>query len=117
MILKNESLTIEFKENMRGGKGAPKLTHVVDKEVLGKQGRMFAKMEMKPGESIGYHQHVGEQEIFYFLEGTGTVKDGDETICIGAGDVMVTKDGGFHSIENTGKENLIYMALILNTKE
>lgn len=114
MIIKKDNLITEIKENMRGGNGAPAITHVVGREILGNKGRMYARIVMKPNDSIGYHQHVGEQEIFYFLSGEGIVKDYEETIKIGPGDVMVTPDEGYHSIENTGTEDLVYMALILN---
>lgn len=117
MIFKKESLRTEIKENIRGGNGAPVITHVVENEILGKNGRMYSKIVMKPGDAIGYHQHLGEKEIFYFLSGQGTVKDDDKTILIGLGDVMVTPDTGYHSIENTGTEDLVYMALILYSNE
>ncbi|MGL4606890.1 MAG: cupin domain-containing protein [Eubacteriaceae bacterium] len=115
MIFLNKDLKTEYKENMRGGFGSPCLTHIVDEEILGKQGRMFAKIVMKPGESIGYHQHVNEQEIFYFIEGYGTVEDGDRISQVSPGDVMLTQDKEFHSIKNTGDVDLVYIALILYT--
>ncbi|MBK5244918.1 MAG: cupin domain-containing protein [Eubacteriaceae bacterium] len=114
MITKKNALVTEIKENMRGENGAPAITHIVGGEILGNKGRMYSKIVMQPGDSIGYHQHVGEQEIFYFLSGEGMVKDNEETIKTYPGDVMVTPDQSYHSIENTGIEELVFMALILN---
>ncbi|MGV8905025.1 MAG: cupin domain-containing protein [Acetobacterium sp.] len=114
MIFKKKSLRTELKDNIQGGNGSPAITHVVGSEILGNKGRMYSRIVMKPKNSIGYHQHTGEQEIFYFLSGEGTVKDEDEIIKIGPGDVMVTPDQGYHSIENTGTEDLVFMALILS---
>ncbi|KNZ42152.1 cupin domain-containing protein [Acetobacterium bakii] len=114
MIIKKTSLVTETKDNMRGGNGAPVITHVIGGEILGNKGRLYSKIVMQPGDSIGYHQHVGEQEIYYFLSGEGMVKDNEETIKIYPGDVMITPDHGYHSIENTGTEELVFMALILN---
>ena len=114
MIIKKNALEAEVKENMRGGNGAPVITHIIGGEILGNKGRLYSKIVMQPGDSIGYHQHVGEQEIFYFLSGEGMVKDNEETIKIYPGDVMITPDQSYHSIENTGTGELVFMALILN---
>jgi len=114
VIVKKDSLVTEIKKNIQGGNGAPAITHVVGVEILGSKGRMYSRIVLKSKDSIGYHQHVGEREIFYFLSGYGTVKDDEEIMKIGPGDVMVTPDQGYHSIENTGTEDLVFMALILN---
>ena len=52
---------------MRGGKGGVEITHITDQKILGNNCRLFAQITVKPGDSIGEHQHVGEQEIFYFF--------------------------------------------------
>jgi mannose-6-phosphate isomerase-like protein (cupin superfamily) len=115
MIIRKNNLRIEKKENMRGGIGSPEVIHISEKDILGSNSRMYSKIIMKPGDLIGYHQHVGEQEIFYFLSGEGMVKDNQTESKIGPGDVVITPDGSFHSIENTGLKDLEFMALILST--
>lgn len=113
MINRKNDLKSEIRKNMREGKGDIVITHLADKKILGKHCRLFAKIVVKPGDSIGKHPHYDEKEIYYFLSGSGKAHD-DEKICdIEAGDVMVTPDGHSHSIENTGKEDLVYIALIL----
>lgn len=115
MILKNDIKRTEIKKNMRDGKGNIEITHVAEKDILGENCRMFAEIVVKPGDSIGNHQHCGEQEIFYFLSGNGVVTDDGEEIAIGPGDVMVTPDQSFHSVKNTGDEDLVFIGLILNS--
>ncbi len=113
MINRKNDLKSETRKNMREGKGDIEITHLADKATLGECCRLFAKIVVKPGDSIGKHPHHGEKEIYYFLSGSGKAHD-DEKVCdIEAGDVMVTPDGHSHSIENTGNEDLIYLALIL----
>lgn len=114
MITQNELKRQEIKQNMRGGKGNVEITHITDNEILGKSCRLFAQITVKPGDSIGEHQHVGEREIFYFLQGKGIAVDNGKQTEIGPGDVMVTPDQSSHSIINTGEEDLVFMALILN---
>lgn len=113
MINRKNDLKSEIRKNMREGKGDIAITHLADQKILGEHCRLFAKIIVSPGDSIGKHPHHGEKEIYYFISGSGKAHD-DEKICdIEAGDVMVTPDGHRHSIENTGKEDLVYIALIL----
>jgi mannose-6-phosphate isomerase-like protein (cupin superfamily) len=104
---------MEIKRNMRDGIGDIEISHVVEKGTLGRNCRLFAQITIKPGDSIGTHQHTGEQEIFYFIQGKGTVMDNGRQIEICAGDVMVTPNMDSHSVINTGDEDLVFMALIL----
>ncbi|MBC3898284.1 cupin domain-containing protein [Acetobacterium malicum] len=114
MIIQNKSKQQEIKQSMRGGKGDIEITHITGSEILGNNCRLFAQITVKPGDSIGEHQHVGEREIFYFLQGHGIAIDNGKQSEIGPGDVMVTPDQSSHSVVNTGDEDLVFMALILN---
>ncbi|PKM59627.1 MAG: cupin [Firmicutes bacterium HGW-Firmicutes-4] len=113
MIIESKLNKQEIKQNMRGGKGNIEITHITDQEVLGENCRLFAQIIVKPGDSIGEHQHVGEREIFYFIQGKGIVIDNGKQSEIGPGDVMVTPNQDSHSVVNTGDEDLVFMALIL----
>ncbi|MDD3306582.1 MAG: cupin domain-containing protein [Acetobacterium sp.] len=114
MIVQNKLKRQELKQNMWGGMGNVEITHITDNKILGKNCRLFAQITVKPGDSIGEHQHLGEREIFYFLQGKGIVIDDGKQSEIGPGDVMVTPDQSSHSVVNTGDEDLVFMALILN---
>ena len=78
-------------------------------------GRLFSKLVVPPGASIGYHEHQGEFEAYYVLSGEATISDnGTETI-LKAGDMNLCLDGSGHGTENRGSEDLVIIALILNT--
>lgn len=113
MIKRAEEMTKEIRERMRDGKGSVQLLHVFSKDELTGKCRMFAKITLEPGCSIGTHNHDREEEIFYVLSGTGTVNDNGNVQTLRPGDAVVTGNGGFHSIENTGTEDLVFMAVIL----
>lgn len=117
MIKRAENLRQEVIASMRGGAGQVNITHIIEKnqdmdEFNGK-GRLFSKNTVKPGCSIGYHQHTGDSEIYYILSGEGIVDDNGTKSSVKAGDVVVTKNGESHSIENTGTIDLVIIALIL----
>ena len=111
MVIKE---TLQHREAVRGGKGTVDFYHVVPKDQTDDYVRMFAKLVINPGSSIGRHQHVGETEPYYILSGEGlfTDNDGSETV-VRPGDVCLIKNGDYHAIENlSDTEPLSLMAVI-----
>ena len=109
---KNEQ-TVEFK-CIRNGNGEAELRMILNgpDEFYGK-GRLFNHMILAPGRSIGEHTHVGDNEIFYFLKGSGLYNDNGNTVRVFPGDTAVCNDGESHSNVNDGDEPLEFIALIL----
>lgn len=100
-------------ENMRGGKGAVTFKYLLNPDEFHEKGRLFAQNTIPVGASIGMHLHEGEFEIFYILQGTGTYYNNEEKFEIKAGDMAYLDVDNSHSLENTGDEPLVFMALIL----
>lgn len=63
--------------------------------------------------SIGYHEHKGEFETFYIVNGEAMFNDNGVKSKLSRGDLTVTGGGKGHSIENIGDEDLEIIALIL----
>ncbi len=113
MIKKPSELKQEVRETMMGGKGAVQITHLLQGDEFANKGRLFAKMVLKPGCSVGNHQHKGDFEAYYILKGEGVVDDNGILQPVTSGDLVYTQNGECHSIENTGDSDLEFMALIL----
>lgn len=115
MIKHLENLRQDTIPEFRGGKGEIQITHFleVEKDEFNAKGRLFAKNILKPGSSIGLHEHVGDSETFVILKGEGLVIDNGEQKLVKTGDVIITRNGEKHSIENTGTSDLEFLALIL----
>ena len=113
MIRKKEDQAIEFR-CIRGGNGETEQHKICEsvEELYGK-GRVFNHMILAPGNSIGEHVHEGDNEIFYFLSGTGEYNDNGTTVQVKPGDTTVCNDGETHSLVNTGDIPLEFIALIL----
>ncbi len=106
---------VEYRENMRGGNGKVKMEHVITKDEMNGHGRLYAKITLGPGCSIGRHQHVGDTEPYFILQGHGVFIDDDLTRTeVGPGDVCLIDFGQSHAIENNSDEDLVFMALIYN---
>ena len=113
MLKLSKELPSDIFEKRLGGEGEVKATRLLEVDQMRGKGRMFNHMMLKPGSSLGYHQHNSESETYYIVAGEGTLNDNGEKKPIQAGDVAFTDSGEFHSIENTGTINLEFIALIL----
>jgi len=100
-------------ENMRGGNGSVLLTHFLDKEEMNGKGRLFSRITLDKGCSIGYHEHIGESEIFAVISGGGIFNDNGTECAVEAGDVLITQSGQGHAIACAGDCPLELIALIL----
>lgn len=113
MVKSKESFKTEVREAMRGGNGSVKLTNFITPDELYGKGRLFGKITLEPGCSIGYHVHENDCEIFYILKGTATYSDNGQTKTVYEGDVTVTPAGTGHSISNDSDSPVELMALIV----
>lgn len=113
MIKNAKDMVNEIKHEMRGGKGDVELTHIFGQEELTGKARLCARITINPGCSIGLHEHQAEEEIFYIMSGKGLVNDNGSIREVAAGDAVLTGNGASHSIENTGREPLVLLAVIL----
>lgn len=111
MITKANEHELSLRPNMRGGDGTAKLYALMPQ--LPAKLRLFSRIELEPGCSIGYHEHENETELFYFIEGHGRVCDDGIWHDVSAGDAMSTPDGHGHAVENTGDSPLIFVAAIV----
>ena len=109
---KNEQ-KVEFK-CIRNGNGEAELRLILNgaDEMYGK-GRLFNHMILAPGRSVGDHTHTGDNEIYYFLKGSGVYNDNGSKVRVHAGDTTVCNDGEMHGLVNDGDEPLEFIALIL----
>jgi quercetin dioxygenase-like cupin family protein len=114
MIRKPEEFTIDYKEHMRDGDGTVQLTHFIKgPEELNGKGRLFSKITLNPGCSIGYHLHDKDAELFYILKGTAEYNDNGEMRIVHAGDVTICPTCTCHGIANKTDEVVELVAVIV----
>ena len=113
MVRKKSEQEIEYK-NIRGGIGEVRMEKILNNvdELFGK-GRMFNRMIVPPGNTLGEHYHTGDNEIFYVLSGSGEYNDNGTIVKLEAGDTAVCRDGEMHGLKNTGDVPIEMIALIL----
>ena len=98
------------------GKGEIFITHLLTPAQLVGKCAMFASVRIPAGASIGVHKHTDTNETYHILRGTATYTDNGKVYPVKAGDTTFCADGDTHGIENSGDDDLIFIALIINTK-
>lgn len=111
MTIQKKDMPVTQMEKMRGGNGTVELTQLLPERP--KRLKAFNHVRLAPGCSIGFHGHEGETEIYYFMSGSGRVRDDDTFYNVKAGDAMSTTSGHSHGVENTGNEDMEIIAAII----
>ncbi len=82
---------------------------------LGAKALGYSYDVVPPGKrACPFHSHRGEEEMFFVVRGTGTLRLGGETRKIRAGDVICCPTGGpetAHQIVNDSAEELAYLSI------
>lgn len=88
-------------------------TNLADFDWCNPKLRLYSMIQVKPGEEIEYHMHMGESEWYFFLSGKGICNDNGTKLDIVPGLATLTMSGQGHSVKNTGDEPIVFMALII----
>ena len=71
-------------------------------DVHGNRRQSLAEATVPPGKSTTIHRHRWSEEIYYFLDGEGVMRLGEERLSVRAGDTVCIPKGVPHQLENTG---------------
>ena len=110
-ISKTEQID-ETRLHMRDGEGSVLIHHIAQGECLPANCRLFGRITLMPGCSIGEHAHINEAEIFYILSGHAEMTDDGKTIQLEPGDSCLTNNAS-HSIRCAGEEPVELIAAII----
>jgi uncharacterized cupin superfamily protein len=71
--------------------------------------------KLAPGKSgCPFHSHAAQWEMFIVLTGRGTVRAGNDTIEVSAGDAVIHPPGEAHQLINTGDEDMTFYLIADN---
>jgi|TARA_B100001093_G_C26222149_1_gene756615 quercetin dioxygenase-like cupin family protein len=59
---------------------------------------VVSSTDLKAKMSTSGHSHAGQEEVYYFVKGSGKMELDDKTINVKAGDVVLIEDNVFHRV-------------------
>jgi quercetin dioxygenase-like cupin family protein len=71
---------------------------------------VVSSTDLKPYKSTNGHSHPGQEEVYYFVKGAGTMYLDDVAHFVQAGDVMLIEDGVHHRVK-CGPEGLYFVCV------
>ena len=75
MVKRYEDIQHMMNEHMKGGEGVVEVIPSVVKGEYDSNANVIARLIVRPGCSLGMHEHVGEEEIITVLSGEGDYND------------------------------------------
>ena len=63
---------------------------------------IVSKTILHSGKKTSGHNHSGQEEVYIFMKGEGTMIVGTNTFEVKTGDTILIPDGDFHQVHNTG---------------
>jgi len=113
MIVRVNEIAPVKMENPMGGRGEMLKFAYDQANELGGKIKMFSVIDMGPDSKVGEHEHSNDLEIYLILDGKPVVSDNGAIDILGPGDMLITKKGENHFIENKSNDHITFVALVL----
>jgi mannose-6-phosphate isomerase-like protein (cupin superfamily) len=72
---------------------------------------ILSSTELKPFKETRGHSHAGQEEVYFFVGGTGKMIVDDQEFDVQSDDVVFIPDGAFHKVINTGEAPLYFVCV------
>lgn len=98
-----------------GGNGDARICDIASGDMMHAKNRCFITIRLGQGDSLGVHRHEHESEIYFIMQGCGLYTDNGNEYEIKTGEAVICLDGDEHGICNKEKEELVFIALVINS--
>ena len=71
---------------------------------------VLSSTQLHPGQTTRGHKHEGQEEVYYFVKGAGTMWLDEKEISVKAGDVVLIEDGVHHKV-SCGPDGLYFVCV------
>lgn len=69
---------------------------------------VLSSTKLYRGQGTRGHSHAGQEEVYFFVQGTGMMIVDEEKFRVNAGDIILIPDGAFHRVINDGEMHLTF---------
>ena len=66
---------------------------------------------LRANQKTNGHTHKGQEEVYFFVDGSGQMEIDDNKFDVKSGDVICIEDGEFHKVHNTGHYGLYFVCV------
>ncbi len=81
---------------------------------IGKEGVVFQKVMIKPGETVKSHYHKKQTEIFYFFSDFASWLINGERMTPVKGEILIIEPNDKHEVKNETNQDYLYLAFKFN---
>jgi len=106
-LKKNTKLTI----NDIGGEVVKENDTYVVKDNTTLNNLVISSTLLHPGKETTGHIHEGQEEVYFFVSGSGIMKIDDKLHVVKEGDVKLIYDGAFHKVFNDTDKDLYFVCV------
>jgi|TARA_B100001094_G_scaffold43343_1_gene38070 mannose-6-phosphate isomerase-like protein (cupin superfamily) len=71
---------------------------------------VVSSTQLNPNKQTSGHNHKGQEEVYFFVEGTGTMWLDEKEMSVKKGDVVLIEDGVFHKVK-AGNDGLYFVCV------
>ena len=75
---------------------------------------VLSSTDLKPNMSTRGHKHEGQEEVYFFIKGSGMMEINDNKFFVDEGDVVLIEDGMFHRVH--AEEKGCYFVCVFDGK-
>ena len=72
---------------------------------------VLSSTALKSRKNTSGHSHEGQEEVYYFTEGTGMMKINDTQFPVSSGDIVLIDDGEYHQVFNNSDSTLRFVCV------
>lgn len=76
---------------------------------------VVSSTNLYPNKSTTGHSHEGQEEVYHFLQGGGTMEIDDNFFEVKAGDMVLIEDGVFHRVQ-AGDKGCYFVCIFDGTR-
>ena len=77
---------------------------------------VVSSTHLKAHQSTRGHRHPGQEEVYYFISGVGSIEIDEQSYIVTGGDVVLIPDGAFHKVHNTSPVALYFVCVFQGTR-
>jgi mannose-6-phosphate isomerase-like protein (cupin superfamily) len=87
----------------KGGSGEILVGDIYTTEELGPAWDFVQSVKLPAGSAIGLHAHMGDEELYYIVDGDGVMTSDGEEYAVGPGTASLCRSGSSHGLVNTSE--------------